>query len=156
MKPGSKYYPLFERLKQSQPSVVHLSFSEIEHILGNPLPASARQQRAWWSNRESDRALQAKAWIDAGYHTTAVNLEQETLSFRPFQAQYTVQRSAGTILWDQAAIKALRKSMGLTQSQFAQELGVRRQTVSEWETGVYEPERSTAKHLERIAAQQNF
>ena len=46
--------------------------------------------------------------------------------------------------------------MNLTQAKFAQELGVRRQTVSEWENGVYEPDRSTAKHLELIAKQKQF
>ncbi len=46
--------------------------------------------------------------------------------------------------------------MSLTQAKFAQELGVRRQTVSEWENGVYEPDRSTAKHLERIAQRKGF
>ncbi|MEO0738790.1 MAG: helix-turn-helix transcriptional regulator [Cyanobacteria bacterium J06649_12] len=46
--------------------------------------------------------------------------------------------------------------MSLTQAKFAQELGVRRQTVSEWENGVYEPDRSTTKFLELIAKQTEF
>ena len=46
--------------------------------------------------------------------------------------------------------------MGLTQTQFAQELGVRRQTVSEWENGAYDPDRSKMKFLELIAKQSKF
>ena len=46
--------------------------------------------------------------------------------------------------------------MGLTQAQFAQQLGVRRQTVSEWENGAYDPDRSTAKFLGLIAKQSDF
>ncbi|MEO0867417.1 MAG: helix-turn-helix transcriptional regulator, partial [Cyanobacteria bacterium J06642_11] len=54
------------------------------------------------------------------------------------------------------AIKALRKHMSLTQAQFAEELGVRRQTVSEWENGVYDPDRSTTKFLALIAQTSSF
>lgn len=46
--------------------------------------------------------------------------------------------------------------MGLSQAQFATELGVRRQTVSEWENGAYDPDRSTTKFLELIAKQSAF
>jgi DNA-binding transcriptional regulator YiaG len=46
--------------------------------------------------------------------------------------------------------------MNLTQMEFAGQLGVRRQTVSEWEKGVYEPDRSTCKFLELIAKTANF
>jgi transcriptional regulator with XRE-family HTH domain len=57
----------------------------------------------------------------------------------------------------QDAIKALRKHMGLTQAQFAQELGVHRQkTVSEWENGAYDPDRSKMKFLELIAKHSKF
>lgn len=159
MKQGSKYYPLFQWLQSRQQdgcAEVMLTFAAIEDLLGMPLPPSARRQRAWWSNRDSDRALQAKAWIQAGYHTKNVDLQAGHVCFRPFETHYEIQRQAGAIVWNQDAIRALRKAMGLTQSQFAEELGVRRQTVSEWENGVYEPERSTAKHLQRIAEQSAF
>lgn len=156
LKPGSKYYPLFQWLQACDRSPVSLSFTEIEALLGTSLPPSARQQRAWWSNRDSDRALQARAWVGAGYHAEIVDLAAETVKFERFVAGYQIERREGAIVWNQEAIRALRKTMGLTQAQFAQELGVRRQTVSEWENGVYEPERSTAKHLQRIATQAEF
>ena len=38
----------------------------------------------------------------------------------------------------------------------AVELGVRQQTVSEWEQGVYTPTRASAKQLMRVAEQAQF
>ncbi len=161
MKPGSKYYPLYEYLQgqEASPDENHpaltLNWAEIERLIQSALPASANK-RAWWSNRDSDSALQASAWIQAGYHVETIDLDARTVTFRKFQAEYNIRRTDKAILWDQNAIKALRKHMSLTQAAFAQELGVRRQTVSEWENGVYEPDRSTAKHLELIAKQKDF
>ncbi len=174
MKPGSKYYPLFEHLQYRDGKVfqgnheaspealpienwptITLSWEEIEQLIQSTLPTSA-YKRAWWSNRDSDSALQARAWIQAGYHVETIDLDSRTVTFRKFRAEYSIRRTDRAILWDQNAIKALRKHMSLTQAAFAQELGVRRQTVSEWENGVYEPDRSTAKHLGLIAEQKGF
>jgi DNA-binding transcriptional regulator YiaG len=58
--------------------------------------------------------------------------------------------------WDAEKIKALRDYLGLTQQQLAEELGVRQQTISEWEVGVYEPRRSTSKYLNLIAERAGF
>ncbi|MEN8446365.1 MAG: helix-turn-helix transcriptional regulator, partial [Cyanobacteria bacterium J06555_13] len=145
MKSGSKYYPLYQYLqagqRQTDPSnapliqkniKLTLTFSEIESILNTSLPPSARK-RAWWSNRDSASALQAGAWVQAGYHVETVDFKKQTVTFKPFTAEYTVQRTDNAIVWDQQAIRALRKHMSLTQAKFATELGVRRQTVSEWE-----------------------
>ena len=157
IKPGSKYYPLFEHLQRCQHPQTALTFAEIETLIGQSLPASARTKKNWWSNRDSTSALQAAAWISAGYQVKAVDPQEQRVTFHKFQAEYNIQRKDdGKILWHQDAIKALRKHMRLTQAQFAQELGVRRQTVSEWENGVYDPDRSKLKFLELIAKQANF
>ncbi len=58
--------------------------------------------------------------------------------------------------WDSAKVKALREYLGLTQQQLAQELGVRQQTISEWEVGIYAPRRSTSKYLNLIAERAGF
>ncbi|MEM9486425.1 MAG: helix-turn-helix transcriptional regulator [Cyanobacteria bacterium P01_F01_bin.116] len=156
VKPGSKYYPLFEHLQKCDEEEITLTFSKVEEVLDNTLPASAFDRKNWWSNRDSDSALQAKAWVSAGYHIDTVDLAQKKVTFRKFKADYNIHKKEGTIVWQQDAIKALRKHMSLTQAQFAQELGVRRQTVSEWENGVYDPDRSTTKFLELIAKQADF
>ncbi|MEB3212840.1 MAG: helix-turn-helix transcriptional regulator [Leptolyngbyaceae bacterium] len=156
MKPGSKYYPLFQYLNDSTEDAIRLTFAEIEAIMNASLPASAGDRQNWWSNRDSPSALQASAWISAGYHVETVDLHEQTVQFQKFQADYNIQRKDGDIIWQRDAIKALRKHMNMTQAQFAKELGVRRQTVSEWENGVYDPDRKTSKFLELIAKQTQF
>ncbi len=58
--------------------------------------------------------------------------------------------------WDAERIKALRDHLGMTQQQLAEELGVRQQTISEWEVGMYAPRRSTSKYLSLIAERAGF
>ena len=56
------------------------TFSEVEAVLGEPLPYSARRHRPWWSNGGGH--IQTRAWRGAGWKTAKVNLQQETLEFR--------------------------------------------------------------------------
>ena len=157
IKPGSKYYPLFKHLQRCPEGEHILTFTEIEALLSKPLPASARTNKNWWSNRDSSSSLQANAWVSAGYHIVAVDLPNQTVTFRPFRVTYSIQRRAdGEILWQRDAIRALRKHLNLTQYQFAQELGVRRQTISEWENGAYDPDHSKLKFLALVAKQAEF
>ncbi len=58
--------------------------------------------------------------------------------------------------WDAARVKALRAYLGMTQQTFANELGVRQQTVSEWEKGMYRPRGATVTLLNLIAERQGF
>ena len=46
--------------------------------------------------------------------------------------------------------------MALTQDELAAELGVRQQTVSEWETGQYLPRGASAKLLSLVAERAGF
>ena len=157
MRRPSKYQPLSDYLRRSRQVEVSLPLSEIEAMLGFPLPPSARTQRGWWSNRDpKGGALQASAWRGAGYHVVALDLEQEQITFRKTQRAYQVQRQGDTILWNGELIKALRWHAGWNQAQLAEALGVRQQTVSEWETGVYAPGRQTSKHLSLVAERAGF
>ena len=54
-------------------------------------------------------------------------------------------------IWTAERIAGLRASLGLSQRSFADELGVRQQTVSEWETGRYEPRGASARMLGLLA-----
>jgi DNA-binding transcriptional regulator YiaG len=58
--------------------------------------------------------------------------------------------------WSGDQIKALRQHMGLTQREMADELEVRQQTISEWETEMHRPHRSTQKVLTVIAERAGF
>jgi DNA-binding transcriptional regulator YiaG len=53
--------------------------------------------------------------------------------------------------WDADGVRALRERLGMTQRQLADELGVRQQTVSEWETGMYRPRGASARMLRHVA-----
>lgn len=156
IKSGSKYYPLLIHLQHCEQPVVTLTFTEIEALIGCALPSSAFKKKNWWSNRDSASALQAGAWVSAGYQVGAVDLAQQTVTFQTFQATYNVQLKDGEIDWSGHAIKALRVYRGLSQQQFASEIGVRRETVSEWENSRYEPDRSKRKLLNIIAKQADF
>lgn len=53
--------------------------------------------------------------------------------------------------WDSEGVRGLRTRLGLTQQQLADELGVRQQTVSEWETGLYRPRGASVRMLRHVA-----
>ncbi len=58
--------------------------------------------------------------------------------------------------WDKDRIQALRRHLGLTQQEMAERLGTRQQTISEWETGMYQPRGASAKLLSMIAEKAKF
>ena len=58
--------------------------------------------------------------------------------------------------WDADAVRALRAHLGATQGELAGELGVRQQTVSEWETGSYRPRGASVRLLSMVAEQAEF
>ena len=55
--------------------------------------------------------------------------------------------------WSGERVARLRKALGLSQAAFASELGVRQQTVSEWETGRYRPRGASVRLLGMLAEQ---
>ncbi len=155
MKAGTKYHALYQRLKQSGQDEIVLTFSEIEAFLGTNLPASARKQRSWWGNR-SRGGVQAAAWLGAGFHVIALDLTTELVTFAKPTLVYTVEQVGDTVLWNSELVKGLRRHLSLTQEQFADELGVRQQTISEWERDIYEPSRATSKYLTLVAERAGF
>jgi DNA-binding transcriptional regulator YiaG len=58
--------------------------------------------------------------------------------------------------WDAESVRGLRRHLALTQEQLAEELGVRQQTVSEWETGAYRPRGASARLLTLVAERAEF
>lgn len=155
MKESSKYQPLLDYLREhSHLDEVTLNFADIEVLLNNALPASARAQLAWWSNRKKG-ALQATAWMEAGYRVETVDFDAQQVTFRKLIQKIQVRHAGDAVQWNGELIKALRLHMGLTQTEFAERLGVRQGTVSDWENG-QSPARSTSKHLDLIAEMAGF
>lgn len=58
--------------------------------------------------------------------------------------------------WKKEGVRALRRHLGLTQTKLAEELGIRQQTISEWETGMYQPRGTSATLLNIIAERSGF
>jgi len=82
---STKYEPLELHLRAIPSKVrdVTLSFSELERILGAPLPASASTHRPWWGNQKNSKSRpQAHAWLSAGFVVDAVNQERANGSVR--------------------------------------------------------------------------
>ena len=71
------YEPLHKYLDQRYASTVVLRLTEIEDILGSPLPEPARLQTDWWASRTSD---QSACWISA-QRTAVPNLTAKTVTF---------------------------------------------------------------------------
>ena len=63
------------------------------------------------------------------------------------------KRRAG---WDAGKVRALRRHLGQTQDEMARELGTRQQTISEWETGLYQPRGLSERLLGMVAEQAGF
>ena len=59
-------------------------------------------------------------------------------------------------VWDAAGVHALRRHLGLTQQELAEELGTRQQTISEWERGLYRPRGASARLLTLVAERADF
>jgi DNA-binding transcriptional regulator YiaG len=58
--------------------------------------------------------------------------------------------------WDKERIQSLRRHLGFTQQELADQMGTRQQTISEWETGMYRPRGASATLLSIIAEKANF
>jgi DNA-binding XRE family transcriptional regulator len=68
----------------------------------------------------------------------------------------TALNTSSHLHWNKQTIRGLRKFLRLSQSAFSQQLGVRQQTVSEWETGVYEPRGASTTLLNMVAMSAGF
>jgi DNA-binding transcriptional regulator YiaG len=66
------------------------------------------------------------------------------------------QRKGNREEWSSERIQALRRHLGVTQRELSDRLGTRQQTISEWETGMYQPRGTSATLLTIIAEQAKF
>jgi DNA-binding transcriptional regulator YiaG len=64
---------------------------------------------------------------------------------------YRVERS-----WSADEVRALRRHLGLTQEDFSERLGMRQQTVSEWEVGKHRPRGASVTLLNVIAESSGY
>ena len=90
----SKYSPLADFLRAQQRDEVRMTFSEIERIIGSPLPRS-HHYRAWWSNN-SFNSVMTKVWLDAGFRSAEVDIKRRRLVFRKIGSHAPGRSSATT------------------------------------------------------------
>ena len=88
----TKYEPLKVFLRKQGNAYVNMTFSDIERIIGAPLPYSSKVHRAWWSNNPSNNVM-TKEWLAAGFQTEQVDIGGEKLVFR--RVRKTVPDSEG-------------------------------------------------------------
>jgi hypothetical protein len=125
----SKYDPLKDFLKSRPASEAPMSFPEVEEVLGFKLPPSAREHPAWWSNNVGTH-VNARAWREAGWKASRVDLGRERVTFVREEAQpFTVDAAppspgqAGTIV-----IRAASLSLSALRmiDDWAEEAGLNR------------------------------
>jgi|GEM_PF-642912 len=82
----SKYDALRRFLRRRRGEAVQLDFDEIELIIRALLPKAAFTPD-WWANRSTGgrRAIQCRAWLDAGYRAEPL-LARRAVLFTPVPA----------------------------------------------------------------------
>lgn len=75
----NKYQRLANHLASLATSPWVTTFAEVEAIMGEELPFSAREHRPWWAN--SGTHSHATSWMRAGWKTAQVDLAAETVVF---------------------------------------------------------------------------
>jgi hypothetical protein len=76
----SKYEPLSKFLKSRPAGELPMTFTEVESVLGFPLPPSARSYPAWWSNNVGTNVA-VRSWREAGWKTSRVDVPGERVTF---------------------------------------------------------------------------
>jgi hypothetical protein len=76
----SKYQPLTDHLAAHPEEEWRASFSELEAVLGFPLPKAARTGRTWWAN-DLDKS-HSRAWTAHGWAVGDVDHAAERVVFR--------------------------------------------------------------------------
>jgi len=78
----SRYARLGVRL-QGMPSdsrSILFKFAQLEDIIGEPLPTSARQHRSWWANIATGQS-HSREWLDLGWRVATVDIGSEVVEF---------------------------------------------------------------------------
>lgn len=78
-----RYAPLAIYLQnQVDPDIheIQLTFNQVEEVIQNNLPPSARNHRNWWAN-DAVSHTQSQQWLDVGWRVSNVNMSNEKVTF---------------------------------------------------------------------------
>jgi len=83
-----KYRPLQRYLKSIGPgrTSILLTFKQIEAIINAELPFEALRRQTWWANSGGPERLHQRAWIEAGWRVSEVNLQGRSVRFERVSA----------------------------------------------------------------------
>lgn len=78
-----KYSPLEQYLRDlpRQQEEVTISFEQIERILNDSLPPSAREDPLWWGNQQKGTFVEMISWMNAGWLVESANLREKWVKF---------------------------------------------------------------------------
>jgi len=76
----SDYSSLQDWLQEQTANRILVTLGQVEEILHFGLPNTARLRSQWWENNATHH-VQANAWLNVGFHTEQVNLQNQTLVF---------------------------------------------------------------------------
>jgi CBS domain-containing protein len=101
----SRYAPLALWLQQQslRQEKLTLTFTQIEEIIGEALPTSARQHRSWWAN-DSVGHVQSRQWLDVGWRVANIAMTEEKVTFARIK-----DRERGYISFYSGILKELRE-----------------------------------------------
>lgn len=77
----SKYDPLGRYLIEQGKETIELSYKEIEEIIGDKLPITASNNKAWWSNNDRSH-VQSASWSDVSYEVKTISLGKSVIFIR--------------------------------------------------------------------------
>jgi len=98
-------------------SSVLFKFAELEDIIGEPLPTSARQHRAWWANNATGHS-HSREWLDAGWRVATVDIVSELVEFaRSSDREQVFKHFFDALLEDLAARATFTLTPGTDRSR---------------------------------------
>lgn len=78
----SKYAPVIDYLNSVKSDRVDLSYKQIEEMVGEPLPPSAHNHRAMWSNSEQVGWVMMRRVLEAGWRVESVQMGSKVVFVR--------------------------------------------------------------------------
>ena len=82
------------KFRGSFTNTVKLSFARIDGIIADNLPMEAYKTEGWWDNAPSH--MQARAWLEAGWETSTVNLKEGFVIFKKVREVQTLTQKKRT------------------------------------------------------------
>jgi len=78
----AKYDGLAEFLRRQRGVHLQVTFEQLATTVPGGLPPSAYRHRAWWANEANGRHVHARAWLNAGWVVSGIDLAGQVVTFQ--------------------------------------------------------------------------